>query len=258
MEEGIDYTLLFIEDQEVLREGTIKTLGRLFSDFRKNDFLSPYVPNNIHSYENLDLLLEQELPDENTFYSWITDWNVSEKNTKYLETTSALYTGLATYLGLYNHILTSYDFTEQEELLLLEEYKKLQSLGEKKIKTLNELLKNTGSLFIHTAYPGEALFHKDVEISFSYTGSKNSPLVLYQEKSVILDKDVKQLAAGVIFTAKAYEGRLPIIGNNKNLYSNKLRSTLTNKKAINYTMANKISNNRLEDFLKEVSKNNGE
>lgn len=252
MYKDLKHKLLIIEDQEVLREGMKKTFKKIFTEVKKDKNLKPYVPSSIKSYENLSQLLNLEKPNKKTFYSWITDWHVGDDPNEYLSTTSAVYTGLASLLGKYKSIIYYDGYIDKGETeLLLDEFENLKQVGEENLTNLYKLLNNTGALFIHTAFPGEALFHKDVATVFEDVGKNNSPLVLYQEKSVNIDKDIKQLAAGTIFAARSYEGKLPIIGESK---TEDIRSNLKNSIASDYNLSRKISDNRLEDFLDDVMK----
>ncbi|MBT5023331.1 hypothetical protein HON01_10975 [Candidatus Woesearchaeota archaeon] len=115
---------------------------------------------------------------------------------------------------------------------------------------MNQYIKNSGSFFIHTAFPADAIFRADVEVAFDSASHTNAPLVLYQEKSNNnQETDIYNMALATVIVAKAYQGQLPLIGKPAKI--DETRCSLDKSIAEKYSVAKQLSDNQIQSFLEE-------
>lgn len=264
----VTYTLLLLEDQGNLRQQLVDGLHREFKRLKDDSAVSQYLPSNIQAYENLDQLLQDHRADDQTFYGWITDWQLGTGLSRKDLTSENIYTVLATLLGGYSsaQILELYERYEHQRsprtlpgpdkasFLMLEEYRRLErSLQPEQLGNLFDLVINSGLLVIYTSHPADALLRSNVEISLSAVGSPEAPLVLYKEKSSALDTDIRCMALAYLLAAKGYHGKLPFIGEHVEIPVPEGRSRLREDVARECTLAREFSQNELELFLLRCS-----
>ncbi len=261
--EKTNYTLLILEDKEVLRHSLLQAAESTFRSFEKNTALSPFLPQRVVGYPNLDELLAKEEPSSSSFYGWITDWRLGGEHpsTKDLNS-SPVYTALVTVLGGYSaaQILGYYDDPEEqlndpdkESFHMMYDYRKLRtSLGNDLLFTLFRFILNSGYFTIYTAHPADALFRTDVELALSEVGNEIAPLVLHKEKTINVHHDAYALAQGYLLAAQAYGGKLPLLGECEGSLPSG-RARLRKDMAEMFSLARRLSDNQLDLFLKKFS-----
>ncbi|MFA6462088.1 MAG: hypothetical protein WCV90_07535 [Candidatus Woesearchaeota archaeon] len=202
-----NYKIIVLEDQQLIREGITTRLQTSFENLtsRRPD-LKQFVPT-VAAYGNLEELFQGEVSQQDTFYSWITDWNLDDKKTGG-KTSAAVYTSLA-------HLLGGYDLELGrgiDENPVLQDYTQLlEEVSPANREKLNRILLNSGAFVIYTGHATDVIFRSDVCLAFGQVGNVDAPLVLYQSKGD-LTKDVTYISLGCLLAESAYEGCLPRIG----------------------------------------------
>ncbi|MFH0700903.1 MAG: hypothetical protein V2A62_00535 [Candidatus Woesearchaeota archaeon] len=248
----INYKIIVLEDQESTREGIRARLQRSFENLAlRRPELQRNIPT-ISAYASLDQLFNQEVPQESTFYSWVTDWNLDAKDIGE-KTSAAVYTALANLLGGYSEAKRDQRNHElDDDWVTLEHYQCLLSeVSPENRNKLNRILKNSGAFVIYSAHTPDAIFRSDVCLAFTTVGTVNAPLVLYQSKDD-LNLDVHYIALGCLIAERAYGGFLPQIGS-KTDPTDSLRRPLPESLAQRFQLARSEGSNNLTHFLTECS-----
>ena len=256
------YTLIILEDEPTMEQRLVKEFSTEFERRRQTTPESgPFTTSKISGHQSLLDIIEREEFNPNAFYGWITDWQLGgERYGNEKNTSSIIYTALATLLGGFSTAFIFQDYDDPRDLrdpdkpsfLMMEEYRHLKdAFGVQGMYQLLSLVASSGFFCIYTSHPQKPMCSASVEISFGSVGQEEAPLVLYKEKGTNLRLEVAQMTEAFLIAAHAYSGKIPLIGKwEANRFLPAGRSQLAPEVAKSYSVASCFGN-KLDDFVLE-------